>query len=351
MESAGWAGVAVSVGTFILLVPFRQVPWWRMGAVALAGVVLGAVTVWTDWWSTPLEFAVLVLAALFTAGLLWLLLMRLVDPYRKPPPKTSEHKPDNQEPEPEKPGFLRRVGLLILLAFLILKPTRQDSEPRPDSEPKKHEPEPEPERHDFLRRAGLLTLFAFLIFIGWRVALEAVSIDSLNTTVCTDTSQNVTGLYIGANNDRLYVGEIRNKLHRIAEIPRAKVERLYVGTYALDMPCPASLDSVNLPSKIAAGTTTTTGTVALKGLAPPQGQEIRLSSSSEDVQLSPSTVTVAERKSSGHFTLTQTGKEKADLVVVVSATSGAVTKTASVILNPTSSESSSPNSGSTQSGG
>lgn len=240
------------------------------------------------------------------------------------------------------------MGLLILLVFLIFNPKQQDPEPKPDPEPKKHEPEPQ--KHDFLRRAGLVTLFAFLIFICWRVTLEAASIDSLNATVCTESSQNVTDLYIGANNDRLYLGEIRNKLHRIAEIPRTKVERLYVGKYALDMPCPASLDSVILPSKITAGTITT-GTVALKGLAPPEGLDIRLSSSSDDARLSSATVTVDERKSSGHFTLTQTVQPTTEVVVVVSATSGAVTKKASVTLSPASAGISSPKSGSTQGGG
>lgn len=49
-ESAAlWTGLAVSLGTFILLVPFRRAPWRRLSAVGVAGVALGAVTAWTNW--------------------------------------------------------------------------------------------------------------------------------------------------------------------------------------------------------------------------------------------------------------------------------------------------------------
>jgi hypothetical protein len=348
--AALWAGLAVSVGTFILLVPLRRVPWIRrLRVVGAAGVALGLLAAFTNSWSKPLEFALLVLAAVFTAGLLWLLLMRLVDPYGKPQPKKSEHKPEKQDPESEKPGFLRRVGLLILLAFLIFKP-KHDNELEQDPEPKKQEPEPE--KHDFLRRAGLLTLFAFLIFIPWRVALEAASVDSLNATLCvTESSKNISGLFIGANDNRVYLGERgeMGNLHRIAEIPRTKVERLYVGKNALDTACPVSLDSVTLPSKIAADTTTI-GTVALKGIAPAEGVDITLSSSSDDAQLSPSTVSIKKEESSGYFTLTQTVQPTTEVVVVVSATSHGVTKSASVTVSPKAGGSSSPATGSKQGG-
>jgi hypothetical protein len=189
-------------------------------------------------------------------------------------------------------------------------------------------------------KAGLLTLIAFLIFVPWRVALERASIDSLSALVCTtDSSNNTIGLFIGANGERVYIGE-KLKPHRIAEIPRSEIKRLYIGASAEEVPCPSSLDSFTLnPAQVRAGSVAT-GTVRLKGRAPDGGMAVILTSSNPSVALlqrphgkvQKGEIRIKIRKDRGtaFFPINTDSSVDQMKTVVISAFSKGVTKTASL---------------------
>lgn len=195
-----------------------------------------------------------------------------------------------------------------------------------------------------LKSAGLLTLFAFLIFIPWRVALEAASIDSFNTRVCTaNPSHSITGIFIGGNDSRVYVGETEFP-HRIAEIPRTDVTRIYIGKNAATTPCPSSLESLTIiPTKVQGGIPSS-GVVVLKGEAPRGGKSISLSSSNQSVAtvIEPPVLHLLEGQSSKTFMIT-THIVTSDTGSVISASSEGVTKTAALsVTKPSGREATSP---------
>jgi hypothetical protein len=243
-----------------------------LGVIAFAGVVVGLVSVFT--FHDPLKLLGVALAALITAVCLWFLLKRLVD-------------------DPGKPKLDR----------------------------------------DTLWRGALLVLLALLIFIPWRVALEASSIKALDVRVCTaNPSAVIGGLFIGENDNSVFVGELPKdgEPPRIAEIPRTEVTRFYLGTKALDTPCPFSLDSFTLSPRKVPGGTTSTGTVVLKGTAPKDGVQMAVSSSNGLAHVT-SPITVRGGQSSAFFSV-MTAQVKAPTSVVISISFGGVTKTASLTV-------------------
>ena len=191
------------------------------------------------------------------------------------------------------------------------------------------------ERKYLLDAAVLLTL-AGVVFVLWRGALEAASLDALGARVCANKQTDaITGLFVGANNERVYVGEHADP-HRIAEIPRSEIKRVYLGTGAERTPCPVSLDSITLnPSKVEGGHTAT-ATVALAGIAPDletgsdEGLLLTLSSDDEAATVPP---TVIVRKGASWISFPVTTKSvEADTTLTISASSNGLTKTAPLMV-------------------
>lgn len=93
-----------------------------------------------------------------------------------------------------------------------------------------------------LRGACIVTLCAFLIFIPWRAALEWFSLEGLDVTVCTTSSESFDGLFIGENESSVYVGETGAESPRIVEIPRTEIRRVFLGKGARDITCTGYAD-------------------------------------------------------------------------------------------------------------
>jgi hypothetical protein len=186
-----------------------------------------------------------------------------------------------------------------------------------------------------------------VIFFGWRVALEYVSVDALGAKVCTTApTAEIKGFYIGANDNRVYIGEHRSDhIHRIAEIPRSGIVRLYLGKGAEDLLCPWSLDSFTVNPATIAAKKKVTGTVALKGVAPAmdelktvkghqQGIVVDLSSSSPAAVSVPAEMLIPAGRSAKTFTITAHSAGETPTTVITASTHGAV-KTATLTVTVT----------------
>jgi hypothetical protein len=88
-----------------------------------------------------------------------------------------------------------------------------------------------------LRRVAVVILLAFLIFVPWRAALEKASIKGLDVRVCTKSSGHIDGLFIGENANSVVIGETEVEAPRIAVIPRVEIARFFLGTKAHDTRC------------------------------------------------------------------------------------------------------------------
>jgi hypothetical protein len=336
IELRGWWYFKVAVVVFLgaLILPFAAsvVRWprqerenYRWGVplclIGVLALVVGLVAIFAERGNKSLEVALIVLSAVFTSGVLWLLLMKLVDPFPRPQPA-----------EPNR-------GL-----WWQAERRKRDREFN---------------RRDFLRRAGLLTVLAFIIFIPWRAALEAASVAALDTKVCTTApTDEIKGLYIGANNDRVYLGETGD-VHRIAEIPRNQITRVYVGKGAQNLACLWSLQSITVNPKAVVAGTKVTGTVALKGIAPaidelePRGAKerggeptkekrdegvvITVSSSNPAAVVVPPKVLILDGHSVETFTITTKRRGKTPTAVIIASTHGAVKTATLTVKSPNAS--------------